>query len=127
MKCVTEGYEFLLRSFWQVMEPKGSSYGQGTVVPWIHLKLSSATRDIVNPASRVTCSCPRAILLHSKWPIIFELYECNVEELVCTVLSKNNTCAWTNMWVVAVWVINHAKRQVFGCSVHRRGFSFHLD
>ena len=126
-KFVTEGYEFSLRSFWQVMEPKRSSYGQGTVVLRIHLKWISATRDIVNPASRVTCSRPRAILRHLKWPIIFEQYECNVEELVCTVLSKNNTCAWTKMWVVAVWVINHAKRQVFGCSVHRRGFSFHPD
>ena len=35
----------------------------------------------------------------------FEQYECNVEELVCTVLSKNNTCAWTKMWVVAVWAL----------------------
>src|SRR6187399_137615 len=126
-KCVTEGYRFSLRSFRQVMEAKRSSYGPGAVVLWIHLKWISATRDIVNPASRVTCSRPRAILRHSKWPIIFEQYECNLEELVCTVLSKNNTCAWTKMWVVAVWVINHAKTASFGCSVHRRGFSFHPE
>src|SRR6187399_1107095 len=54
-KFATKGYEFSLRSFWQVMEPKRSSYGQGTVVLRIYLKWISATRDIVNPASRVTC------------------------------------------------------------------------
>ena len=75
-KFVTEGYEFSLRSFWQVMEPRRSSYGQGMVVLRIHLKWISATRDIVNPASRVTCSHPRAILRLLKWPIIFEQYEC---------------------------------------------------
>src|SRR6187401_1301565 len=69
-KSVTEGYRFSLGSFWQVMQAKPSSYGQGTVVLRIHLKWISATRDIVNPASRVTCSRPRAILHHSKWPII---------------------------------------------------------
>src|SRR6187399_3140353 len=97
-KFLTEGYEFSLRSFWQVMEPKRSSYGQGTVVLRIRLKWISETRDIVNPASRVTCSHPRAILRHSKWPIIFEQYECNVEELVCTVLSNNkHMCMDKNM------------------------------
>ena len=42
MKWVTEGYDFLLRSFWQVVELKRSSYDQIVAVLLIQLNWISA-------------------------------------------------------------------------------------
>ena len=113
-KWVTEGYNFSLRSFWQVVELKRSSYDQIMAVLLTQLNWISAPGEHHESSFQGKLLARASQLSPLGTAYYFRVYEYSAKVLVCTFSSKNEASSCPSMRVEAGWVMVHVKLHFLG-------------